>query len=155
MQEIDYIFHLIFALLSFCIIYPPVEFVALGLTVNDVFSSYLGSQTIEFIQYHIRRTCLTLFVHTILPLIFITCYFVKFGSLIEYDATENPVKFVWWNGFVILAIILPVISSLLIAYWCMNGFAKHPLVQNLQKYNPDNWYQTANDINSEFRRYMV
>lgn len=138
-------------LLSFCIIYPPAEFQSIGLTIDNVFHSYLGSVDIEFVQYQLRRTCLTLFVHTILPLFYLVCYYLKFDSLLEYD-TQHTLKFVCWNSFVIFALVIPVLSGLLIAYWRLNDYAKHPLVENLRKYDQDSWLRAAADINSEYRR---
>lgn len=151
MQEAEFVFSLVFALFAFGIIYPPTEFESIGLTINNVFQTFLGSIDIEFIQYQLRRTCLTLFVHSILPTLYIFCYSFKFGNLIEYDAQLFP-KFILWNSFVIFAIILPVISAGIIYYWCKNEYAMHPLTQNLRKYNRDNWLQAAIDINAEYRR---
>lgn len=151
MQEAEFVFSLVFALFAFGIIYPPTEFESIGLTINNVFQTFLGSIDIEFIQYHLRRTCLTLFVHSILPTLYIFCYSFKFGNLIEYDAQLFP-KFILWNSFVIFAIILPVISAGIIYYWCKNEYSMHPVTQNLRKYNRDNWLQAAIDINAEYRR---
>ncbi|KAF3859685.1 hypothetical protein F7725_022084, partial [Dissostichus mawsoni] len=44
------------------------EFRSAGLTVQNLFSSWLGSEDVGFIQYHVRRTSITLLVHSALPL---------------------------------------------------------------------------------------
>lgn len=152
MQETEFVFNLVFMLFSFCIIYPPTEFESIGLTINNVFSSLLGSIDIEFVQYQLRRTCLTLFIHTILPLFYILCYYLKFDTLLEYDV-RYFLKFVCWNSFVIFALVMPVISIGLIYYWCKDDYGKHPFAENLRKYNRDSWLQAAVDINAEYRRY--
>jgi hypothetical protein len=59
---------LFYLLMSGCIIYPPTEFVVAGLTIKDIFAYWLGSENEFFIQYHIRRTAITLFIHSMLPL---------------------------------------------------------------------------------------
>lgn len=154
MQEAEIVFNLVFLLFALGIIYPPQEFESIGLTINNVFSTFLGCSDIEFVQYQLRRTCLTLFIHTILPTFYVVYYFLKFGDVFEYDVQVFP-KFVLWNLFVIFAIVLPVISAGIIYYWCANDYAKHPIARNLQKYNRDNWIQAATDINAEYRRYVI
>lgn len=151
MQEAAFVFSLVFTLFAFGIIYPPTEFESIGLTINNVFATYLGPIDIEFVQYHLRRTCLTLFVHTILPVLYVICYHFKFGDLFENNVDFLP-HFLVWNLFVIFAFILPIISAALIYYWCKNDYANHPLAKNLQKYNHQNWRQAAVDINAEYRR---
>lgn len=153
MQEAEFVFSLVFGLFAFGIIYPPTEFDSIGLTINNVFSTYLGAIDIEFVQYHLRRTCLTLFIHTVLPTLYIVCYYMKFGELFEYE-TEIYLKYALWNSFVIFSIILPIISAFIIYHWCKNEYANHPLAQNLKKYSSDNWLQAAVDINAEYRRYI-
>lgn len=152
MQDSEFVFSLVFTLFAFGIVYPPTEFESIGLTINNVFSSLLGNIDREFVQYHLKRTCLTLFVHTLLPLLYVGCYYLKFGSLIEYDV-EFYTKFILWNSFVIFAIILPVISSSIIYFWHKDGWANHPLVKNLKKYS-NRWHQAAKDINAEYIRYI-
>ncbi|XP_031616651.1 E3 ubiquitin-protein ligase TM129 [Contarinia nasturtii] len=151
MQEAEFGFSILFFLFSFGIIYPPQEFESVGLTINNVFSSYLGSSDIEFIQYHLRRTCLTLLIHSILPTLYVVCYYLKFGDIIEYNAEVFPI-FVLWNFLIFFLMILPVISATVIYYWCKDNYANHPLAQNLQKYSRENWIQAARDINAENRR---
>lgn len=151
MQEAEFGFTLVFVLFSFGIIYPPQEFDSIGLTINNIFSSFLGSSDIEFIQYHLRRTCLTLLIHSILPTLYIVCYYLKFDDLIDYNAEVFP-KFFLWNFFVIFSIFLPIISGFIVYTWCKDNYAKHPLSKNLQKYSRDNWLQAASDINTEYRR---
>lgn len=55
------------------IVYPPREFVSAGFTISEVFSSWLGNESTAFVQYHIKRSIVTLLVHSLLP-------FSKYGQ---------------------------------------------------------------------------
>lgn len=156
MSDTEFVYHLIFLLFSFCVIYPPTEFVALGLTINNIFASFLGSEDIEFVQYHLRRTSLTVVAHTLLPIIYIECYYLKFDHILEYN-TEFYLKFLLWNSFVIFSFVLPIISIGIIWYWLKNDWECHPIVQNIKKYcnSGENWDRLAADINAEFRRFVL
>ena len=61
-------FTLFYCLFCGCIIYPPTEFVSAGVTIPCIFSKFLGNENTDFIQYHIRRTAITLLVHSLMPL---------------------------------------------------------------------------------------
>lgn len=64
-----YMFYtLLYAFFSVCVVAPPSELVSAGLTVQNLFSSYLGSQELHFVLYHMRRTSVTLIVHSLIPL---------------------------------------------------------------------------------------
>lgn len=154
MSEAEFVYHCIFFIFSFGIVYPPAEFVSIGLTINHIFASILGSEDIEFVQYHLRRTCLTLIVHAFLPLIYICFYYLKFNVLLEYDAIDAPITFLVWNSLVAFALFAPTAASGLVFYWHQNDWDKHPIVNNLRKYcNADKqWERVAADVNAEFRR---
>lgn len=154
MSEAEFAYHCIFFIFSFGIVYPPTEFVSIGLTINHIFGTILGSEDIEFVQYHLRRTCLNVIVHTFLPLFYILIYYLKFDTLLEYDAIDSPLTFIVWNTLVILAFVAPTIASGVVFYWNKNDWNNHPIVTNLQKYcNADKqWERVAADVNAEFRR---
>ena len=64
-----YVFYtLVYCFFSLCFIAPPAEFVNAGLTIQALFSSYLGSEDVTFVQYHIKRTAFTAAFHSLLPL---------------------------------------------------------------------------------------
>ena len=67
-SELDLMFTLGYMFFSFLLIAPPVEFVSAGITVQNIFANYLGSEEMHFIDYHIKRTTVTLISHSILPL---------------------------------------------------------------------------------------
>lgn len=65
----DLFFYTVFyVLISACILYPSTEVVAAGFTIKDIFRDYLGCEDEFFVQYHIRRSVLTLFIHGMIPL---------------------------------------------------------------------------------------
>ena len=75
MQELshDLIVTAIYIVMALCLIAPPSEFISVGLTIQNIFSAFLGSEEMNFSLYHIKRTtCIVLF-HSSLPL----------GSLVE------------------------------------------------------------------------
>ena len=62
------VFTLAYLLVSLCFVAPPREFVSAGLTVQNILSSYLGSEDMDFVGYHLKRTTATLLLHSLLPL---------------------------------------------------------------------------------------
>ena len=64
-----YLFYsLMYGFFCLCFVAPPTEFVSAGLTVQHIFSSFLGSEEMTFIEFHIKKTTVTAFVHSLLPL---------------------------------------------------------------------------------------
>lgn len=64
-------------LFSLCIIFPPQEFNASGFTIQKIFAPILGDERFDFVEYHLRRTLLTIFIHVSLPFCNI---FIKFSK---------------------------------------------------------------------------
>lgn len=64
----DSLYTLAYGLVSACFVCPPTEFINAGLTVQTLLASLLGSEQLDFITYHIRRTTATLICHGLLPL---------------------------------------------------------------------------------------
>jgi len=69
-ERTDIYFSIIYFIFMLCFVIPPREFAAAGLTVQNIFSSYLGSEDVDFIRYHIKRTSITAVIHSLLPLIY-------------------------------------------------------------------------------------
>ena len=67
MESQDLIVTVIYVLIAMCFVAPPTEFVSAGITVQNICSCLLGSETMFFIQYHIKRTTVTLLIHSLLP----------------------------------------------------------------------------------------
>lgn len=153
MTDTEIVYHLVFILFSYCVIYPPTEFVSTGLTINHLFAHFFGSEDIEFVQYHLRRTCLTLVAHSLLPFIYVFCYYFKFEYIFVTE-TENILRFAGWNAFVLFAVTVPIVSLAVLYAWSRNDWSGHPIAKNLQKYcnSGDNWDRVAADVNAEYRR---
>ncbi|KAF3426614.1 hypothetical protein E2986_10482 [Frieseomelitta varia] len=148
-----FFYTLFYILMSGCIIYPPTEFVLAGFTVKDIFSNWLGSENEFFVQYHIKRSVITLFVHSILP-----CGYafglILFGHIDNISVILSHVNL--WSIFLACSILVPVYTLSKILIWSMNNWKKHPIAKNLAVYsnNSDNniWTTIAPDINVEYQR---
>lgn len=161
-QESAILFTIFYALLCFCIVYPSTEFVSAGLTVDHVFSSTLGSETMTFVQHHIRRTSLNLMVHSLLPVMYIRVYFMQFdngendGGDEDGTGAAHPVVALAWKVFIGAAIALPGLVATAIYYWSRDGWENHPIAKRLGKFCDGerlrDWRAVAISINDEFRR---
>ncbi|XP_011313749.1 E3 ubiquitin-protein ligase TM129 [Fopius arisanus] len=135
------------------LIYPPTEFVSAGLTIPALFSSWLGNEYDNFVQYHIKRTIVTLFIHSLLPF----GYIVGLSLLDHIDSaqvflgTEHPL----WLTLSICALIGPIYALNLIVNWSKNGFSKHPIAKSLGIYCTDTgiWLDIAADVNREYKSF--
>lgn len=68
MESPELTFTFAYVVFAFCFVFTPNEFRSAGLTVQNLFSSSLGSEDVGFTQYHIKRTSITVLVHSALPL---------------------------------------------------------------------------------------
>ncbi|XP_072766918.1 E3 ubiquitin-protein ligase TM129 [Anoplolepis gracilipes] len=143
---------LFYLLISGCIVYPPTEFVSAGLTVKDIFASWLGSENEFFIQYHIRRSVVTLLVHSTLPLGYVL-------GLIFFGHVDTAKLFLIGGNFfgllvVVCLTIAPVYTLNKVLEWSSHDWAMHPIARNLSIYSNNNmsWMSVASDINVEYRR---
>lgn len=71
-------FSFFYWLVAFCFVVSPTEFQSAGFTIQSLFSSWLGSEMMNFVQYHIRRTATTVIFHASLPLgeLLLTLHFI-------------------------------------------------------------------------------
>ncbi|CAG2061342.1 unnamed protein product, partial [Timema podura] len=146
------IYTIFYILVATCFVYPPNEFVSAGFTVQCLFSSWLGSETENFIQYHIRRTVATILSHSFLGL----------GYLLGVCCiNHNDRLSVWmgspaWNMFVVVSLLLPVSAGILVMSWWKDRWKFHPIARTLSAFcsqnNPPSWVLVAAEINIEFRR---
>lgn len=148
-------FHLFFILITYCIVYPPKEFISTGLTINQICLKLFGysSEELEFIQHHQKRTIITLAIHTFIPFIYIGLY-----NLNYYDSSyqyPNIVLYIAWQCFVLCAYLVPLFGAGLALYWHLRDCENHPLTKNLKKFTNTGrkWNEVATSINDEFRRY--
>jgi hypothetical protein len=159
MSDSEFIFTLLYLLLCFGLIYPPSEFVGIGLTIDQLFSSYLVAESIEFVQHHIKRINLTLLLHSFLPQLYII--FIQFVADEEKEDERNadneftPLQ-VLWMGFRVFAGLQPLLAFGIIYYWHKNDWKNHPIPKCLVKFTNDtnflNWRAVAESVNAEYRR---
>lgn len=138
--EAETIYSFSFLVAALCFVFPPKEVVSAGLTIQNIFSAYLGSEELDFVSYHIRRTTLTLLIHSFLPL----AYYV--GLLVFAPNTS-------WTSISILILfcfVVPIIGVAIALMWLLRNYVNHPLVKTLTAHGTP-WKDVASQINSEFR----
>lgn len=169
-SESELIFHLLYLLFTYCIVYPPKEFIAIGLTTDQICAKAFGfmSEDRQFIQYHQKRTILTAVIHSFVPFLYTTLYTYHFSdnglndfingykNAIAHGQHQygNVVIHVVWQAIVILSIVIPPLVAMCAFYWYWQNWQRHPLTVDLQKYVNigQNWRDVATSINDEFRR---
>lgn len=67
-MEEELLFSLGYFIVAVCLVVPPREIATLGLTVQNLFSPYLGVEDLHFVSFHLKRTSVTILVHSLLPL---------------------------------------------------------------------------------------
>ncbi|XP_072252364.1 E3 ubiquitin-protein ligase TM129 [Leuresthes tenuis] len=152
MESPELSFTLAYIVFALCFIFTPNEFRAAGLTIQNVFASWLGSEDVGFIQYHLRRTSITILVHSALPL----GYYL--GMCIA--APEKNLGYIHqgsdgWRAFLLLSLCLQLASWMLVFYWSCCHWHNHPISKALQSHvQPphSSWGSVATSINTEFRR---
>lgn len=68
MASTEIIVTVVYVLLTACLVAPPTEFISAGITVQNLLAPYLGSENMNFVYYHIKRTSFTVLFHSLLPL---------------------------------------------------------------------------------------
>lgn len=143
---------LFYLLMSGCIVYPPTEFILIGLTVKDIFARFLGSENEVFVQYHIRRSIITLLVHSMLPLGYVT-------GLIYFGHMDAAKLLTGENFLGLLFLVYVIVGPLYLLHemfeWFLHNWSLHPIARNLAVYcnsSDASWKSVASDINTEYRR---
>uniref|UniRef100_A0A8C6SJE4 Transmembrane protein 129, E3 ubiquitin protein ligase n=1 Tax=Neogobius melanostomus TaxID=47308 RepID=A0A8C6SJE4_9GOBI len=134
METPELSFTLAYWVFCLCFVFTPNEFRSAGLTVQNLFSSWLGSEDMGFIQYHIRRSSVTALVHSGLPL----GYYLGMCLAAPEQHTEHILEA--WQLYLMVAILVHVGAWTLVMYWSMWNWQQHPI-------SP-----TAAQLNTEFRR---
>lgn len=152
MENPELSFTFAYLVFSLCFVFTPNEFRSAGLTVQNLFSSWLGSEDVGFIQYHVRRTSITVLVHSALPLGYYMgmCIAAPEKSLgYIYQASDS------WRAVLLLSLCLQLVSWTLVIYWSRRHWHNHPISRALQAHiRPphSSWGSVAASINTEFRR---
>ncbi|XP_014833875.1 PREDICTED: E3 ubiquitin-protein ligase TM129-like [Poecilia mexicana] len=152
MENPELSFTLAYTVFAVCLIFTPNEFRAAGLTIQNAFSPWLGSEDIDFIGHHLRRTSLTVLIHSSLPLGYFMgmCVAAPEKNLIYVHQISDS-----WRVFLFLSVSLQMTSWLLVIYWYCCHWHNHPISRTL-KAHAQLPYSTsghvAASINREFRR---
>ncbi|MBN3305561.1 E3 ubiquitin-protein ligase TM129 [Amia ocellicauda] len=151
MERPEVTFSLAYIVFVICFIFTPNEFCSAGVTVQNLFSGWLGSEDLGFVQYHIRRTAATILTHSILPLgyYFGMCFAAPDKNLFYVHLASEG-----WQLYFSVAIALPVLSCVLVYYWSRNKWGNHPISRMLAAHAlpQSGWRAVASSINTEFRR---
>ncbi|KAG1650748.1 Transmembrane protein 129 [Nymphon striatum] len=147
-------FSIVYAIFSIFIIYPPVEVIAAGLTIEALFSKFLDSEELFFIQHHIARTTIVSVVYAFIPLVY--CL----GSEWFFDSSGILSNAFFSSGLclskfiAVIALVLPVIFLIRAFYWRKDNWKNHPISKNLSKYptEAETWRSVALQINIEYLR---
>ena len=168
-------FTVFYVIFSFCFVFPPSAFIryvtsgnnqkpsyfsnliicsafiSVGLTVNSIFGTWLGSEDLQFIQYQLRRTSATIVVHSFLPLGYFVGLAVAEGNQWIFTLLHNSYS---WLIFFNICVTLPLFTTGKVFLWRSAKWQTHPLVTSLIKYasNERQWTEVAAEINTEFRR---
>ncbi|XP_036406582.1 E3 ubiquitin-protein ligase TM129 [Megalops cyprinoides] len=144
-------FTLAYVVFVFCFVFTPNEFRSAGVTVQNLFSGWLGSEDVGFVQYHIRRTSITLLVHSLLPLGYYLgmCIAAPDKNLwYVHSASEG------WQLYFAVSVALPLLSWAVVLHWSRIKWGNHPISKNLAAHAlpQSGWRAVASSINTEFRR---
>uniref|UniRef100_A0A336MJS4 CSON000280 protein n=1 Tax=Culicoides sonorensis TaxID=179676 RepID=A0A336MJS4_CULSO len=142
MSETDWIYILFAFITSFCFMFN--EFASAGVSVKGIFGKFFGDEYSQFVEYHLKRTSITLIVHSALPIFFTLLRFLSngHGHGLVYEIHMT------------FALLLPSIAVSLVSYWRIKDWRPHKIVKNLEVYlqNRDsNWKSIAIDLNTEYR----
>ncbi|XP_050362792.1 E3 ubiquitin-protein ligase TM129 [Nymphalis io] len=136
----DILITLFYILFSICVIHPPTEFVSAGFTITHLFDNWLGSENTNFVRYHMRRTTITILIHSSLPAGYIATLWC------------GGVRGEWMQSAAAAVLIIPLLVGLKVVGWWQFDRSKHPVVKALLPYvQPGNdWRAVASNLNVEY-----
>ncbi|XP_062515151.1 E3 ubiquitin-protein ligase TM129-like [Corticium candelabrum] len=146
--QVEFVFAIAYWLFAVCFIAPPDAFRNGGLTVQNLFDKFLGSEQMDFVGYHLRRTTITVVCHSALPLGY---------HLVGGVVSENLNLFnLCYSGLIVQAYFAVAVCALFLgccvaSFWSWNNWMYHPLAKVLGSFNGP-WRATASSVNIEFRR---
>ncbi|XP_063431374.1 E3 ubiquitin-protein ligase TM129-like [Mytilus trossulus] len=146
------IYTLGYTFFSLVMIAPPTEFVAAGLTVQNMLASFLGSEELGFIYFHIKRTAATLLIHSCFPL----GYFLGLRYVSPLQHLYWFPYFAWyWQIYLTISLFIIICASAVVFYWSTGNWSRHPIAKELSYLtnNAGSWRAVASSINVEFRRF--
>lgn len=143
-------YSIFYAIFAFCFVFPPSAFVSAGLTIAHLFDSLLGSEDLQFVPYHLRRTSTTVLVHSYLPL----GYFLGLLLTEGWERTVILLHSPFWIAILLFSVLLHIYCAFKVSKWRSSNWENHPMVKTMASYagNERQWNDVAVEINAEFRR---
>lgn len=144
----------VYWMFALMLVFPPSEVASAGLTIEALLGGWLGSESLTFVQYHMRRTAATCLAHTLLlPGYVATLMKAEPWVLLFLDTRIHSQASV----LLVLVSLLPAAAvAWVVSGWWQGGWQGHPLAASLAVYassnSPEAWKSVAADINTEFRR---
>ncbi|XP_054280607.1 E3 ubiquitin-protein ligase TM129-like isoform X1 [Macrosteles quadrilineatus] len=150
MYETGTLFTLFYIICSYCFVFKTNEFLTAGLTVESLFGRIIGSETENFVFYHIKRSTYTMFIHSFIPIGYnIGMFWIAYYPLIQKGLCLM-------NIIGTIGLILPITTGVIVYRWRKNNWEEHPISKRLALFSGNagqmNWRTLASDINVEFRR---
>eukprot|EP01147_Barroeca_monosierra_P000177 gene176-3566_t len=143
-------FSIIFALVSGCIIFPPDEISQLGLHVNGLWRNYLGSEGLNFVDFHLRRSIATLVTHGLLLLTYgFGVWFIEPKT--KPWKSQNSTRDYLLSVLSCLCLVTATVLFAFAMHWKRNKFCYHPTRRALQWHYSQDWERVKRAINAEFR----
>ncbi|VVC45853.1 Putative transmembrane protein precursor [Cinara cedri] len=129
---------------SVCFVSRTIEFVANGLTVENLLRTVIIKEYDNFVLHHIQRTSFSIIVYSSLPLVYLL------GTLFVNNS-EKSFVYVYFDVLCLLFLVPIGISVSVVYNWKSNDWANHPLRIVLNHYDPADWTIPAHNITTEFR----
>ncbi|KAJ8026378.1 hypothetical protein HOLleu_34202 [Holothuria leucospilota] len=148
MASEEFVFVVVYFIITMCLLFTPTEFRAAGLTIENILSSWLGSEDMHFIYYHIKKTSANILVHSALPLGF----YVGLGFVSpELNLFSPWLVSLPWLFFLCISIGMFAIAVSVFLLWKNSNWNSHPIAKSLG-YHGSSWRAVTSSINVEFRR---
>lgn len=157
-SESEIFFNLMFALLTYVFVYPPKEFIASDLSIEQLAIKFgiLPSQPESFVHYQARRIAINMLLHSGLPAAYLTIYDIQFNGVEHFTYGKAAWVSHLWTTVTCIAWLLLAATFVLCTYWVR--FDRHPLIGELRKYanvmgrEGQTWEDVASSIDVEYRR---
>ncbi|XP_065225918.1 E3 ubiquitin-protein ligase TM129 [Planococcus citri] len=150
MNEVFVLYSLIYTIITFCFVYKTDLFISVGLTVENLFDSYLGREHDNFIMYHIKKTCITKILHLSIPLGFFT-------GLSIFKAQKYFVLLlgeISWQLILLGSLSIPVYALFELIFQYQQDWSTHHIVKKLKLFQNDrmtSWKAVSHSINEEYK----
>uniref|UniRef100_A0A914Y5K4 Transmembrane protein 129 n=1 Tax=Panagrolaimus superbus TaxID=310955 RepID=A0A914Y5K4_9BILA len=134
----------IFLLAVLVIVYPPAEARSAGFIIPNIFYSIVGDEKFDFVRHHLRRSCLTILIQALLPMVYTFVMYFYFYEEFTLAGSFDLVKLLFRFSSTVLLIAAGYIFQI-----SRSNFSNHSIIKNLAKYGIVN--DVASQINDEIK----